>query len=205
MIAILDYNMGNVSSVKNMLKKIGFDAEVVNSPSVLQQASKIILPGVGSFDYAVRSLDQLGLTKVIKQKAAEDKTPILGICLGMQLLTNGSEEGELPGLGLIEGYTRRFSSEIIAKNYKIPHMGWDFIEQKNDSPLLTGMKEASRFYFVHSYHVVCENEASSIAVANYGYEFTCMIQKNNVYGVQFHPEKSHKYGMGLLKNFAELT
>jgi glutamine amidotransferase len=205
MIAILDYNMGNVSSVKNMLKKLGFDAEVVSSPSVLKQASKIIVPGVGSFDYGVHSLDQLGLTEVIKEKAFVEKTPILGICLGMQLLTNGSEEGELPGLGLIEGYTQRFSRKIIEKNYKIPHMGWNFIEQKNDSRLLDDLDSESRFYFVHSYHVICDNDISSIAVANYGYEFTCVIQKENVYGVQFHPEKSHRYGMQLLKNFVELT
>jgi imidazole glycerol-phosphate synthase subunit HisH len=205
MIVIVDYNMGNVASVHNMLKKIGHEAVISNDYLIIKNASKIILPGVGSFDHGVNSLDELNLTEVIKDKVLNEKTPILGICLGMQLLTNGSEEGNLAGLGLIEGYTHKFSKEILDKNYKIPHMGWNFIQQKYDSLLLENKEPDSRYYFVHSYHVVCKNPINSIAIANYGYEFTCMIQKENVYGVQFHPEKSHKFGMKILKNFVELV
>lgn len=205
MIVIIDYNMGNVASVKNMCKKIGVEVVVSSDPSVLRKASKLILPGVGSFDYGIKALHELKLTEVINERVINDKIPILGICLGMQLLTNGSEEGELEGLGLIKGYAQKFSKSLIEKKYKIPHMGWNFIKQENDSPLLKDLDEDYRFYFVHSYHVVCENIKNSIATTNYGYDFTCMIEKENIFGVQYHPEKSHRFGMKILKNFVEMV
>lgn len=205
MVVIIDYNMGNVASVQNMLKRIGIEAIISNDYKVIKEASKLILPGVGSFDHGVKSLNDLKLTQVIKEKVLVEKTPILGICLGMQLLTKGSEEGVLEGLGFIEGYTQKFSKRILEKNLKIPHMGWNYIRQRNDSILFDNLEIDSRFYFVHSYHVLCENEINSIATSEHGYEFTCIIQKENVYGVQFHPEKSHKFGMKLLKNFVELV
>ncbi|RLQ94810.1 imidazole glycerol phosphate synthase subunit HisH [Falsibacillus albus] len=205
MIVIIDYNMGNVASVKNMIKKIGYEAIVSNDISIIKKATKLILPGVGSFDHGVKSLKELKLFDVIKEKILLESTPILGICLGMQLLTKGSEEGELGGLGLIDGFTKRFSKQILEKNLKIPHMGWNFIKSENETLLLSDMELNSRFYFVHSYHVVCENPMNSTAITHYGYDFTCMIEKENVYGVQFHPEKSHKFGMKIIKNFLELV
>lgn len=135
------------------------------------------MPGVGSYDYGVKSLKDLCLTEVIKDKVLKRQTPILGICLGMQLLTKGSEEGSLEGFGFIEGYTNKFSSALFDRNLKVPHMGWNYVQQKNISPILANLENDSRFYFVHSYHVVCENPINSIAVTNYGYEFTCIIQK----------------------------
>ncbi|MEN6460585.1 MAG: imidazole glycerol phosphate synthase subunit HisH [Syntrophomonas sp.] len=204
MIVIIDYNMGNVSSIENILKKVGIKALITSEPSALQEADKIILPGVGSFDYGIQSLNSLGLTETLKEKVLDKKTPLLGICLGMQILTEGSEEGVHPGLGFFKAYTKRFPAEYKGERLKIPHMGWNYVKPITDTPLLKNSPDDMRFYFVHSYYVQCEDPADVLAVTEYGSNFTSVIGRGNIFGVQFHPEKSHKFGINLIKNFVEL-
>lgn len=205
MIVIIDYNMGNLGSIKNMIKKIGSNAIISSNSNDILNADKLILPGVGSFDNGMSNLRNLGLISVLNNKVIEDRTPILGICLGMQLFTEKSEEGVLPGLGWIDGYTKKFDFTESSINYKIPHMGWNYVKIQKKSPLFIDMYEDPRFYFVHSYHLVCNNNDDTLATTEYAYEFVSAIMKNNIYGTQFHPEKSHKYGMKILKNFVELV
>ena len=203
MIVVLDYGMGNVGSIINMLKKIGEKAIVSNDKDTIEKANKIILPGVGAFDMGMKQLEELGLTEIIKNHAIKNAKPLLGICLGMQLLGRKSEEGVLPGLGLIPFDNVRLSFND-SLGLKIPHMGWDravFVE--NDVPLLNGLESPQRYYFVHSYLAVCDLQENSIMECDYGYKFTVAVQKANIYGVQFHPEKSHSFGMEILKNFVE--
>jgi len=201
MIVIIDYGMGNLGSIQNMLKKIGQTSQITSSPDKIALASKLILPGVGAFDRAMTNLKDLGLIDLILSKAAEG-TPILGICLGMQLLADRSEEGVLSGLGLIPGKVIRFS---VPEAYKVPHMGWNVVNYTEGYPLYKGFSELdeARFYFVHSYHFVCEDEQNVTGRTLYGIAFCSSVGRKNVQGVQFHPEKSHKYGMLLLKNFVE--
>ncbi|MCK9236129.1 MAG: imidazole glycerol phosphate synthase subunit HisH [Bacteroidales bacterium] len=201
MIYIVDYGMGNLGSVQNMLKHIGIPSQIVDDPCVLEKANKILLPGVGSFDQAMKHIQQKGFLRILNQKALTEKIPVLGICLGMQLLTNGSEEGILPGLGWIDAKTIRFP---INNGLKVPHMGWNIVHTSFPNLLTKKLPEESRFYFVHSYYVKVVNEENSILKTDYGVRFDAAIQKNNIYGVQFHPEKSHKFGMQILKNFAEI-
>jgi glutamine amidotransferase len=202
MITIIDYNMGNIASIKNMLKKIGYEAVVTSDPAVIECAKRIILPGVGAFDYGMKNLKDLGLIDVIKGKVLDDKVPFLGICLGMQLLTSGSEEGLLQGLRLINANTKKFTP--CGENMKIPHMGWNYVTPIIDSALFKGVEQDMRFYFVHSYYVDCHDKNDSLANTSYGVQFTSVVGRENILGVQFHPEKSHKYGMKLLKNFVEM-
>jgi glutamine amidotransferase len=203
MIAIVDYGMGNTGSIKNMLKRIGYDDVVVtNNHEDLSKAEKFILPGVGSFDAAVNTMKQSGLLSILNHEVEQKKKPILGICLGMQLLTKGSEEGKLAGLGWIDAYVRKFDSN---NNIKVPHIGWQYVTSSGSQhALLNNLSEMSRYYFVHSYYVVCNDKSNELLMCNYGGDFTCAIQHNNIMGVQFHPEKSHKYGMQLFRNFVEL-
>lgn len=202
MITIIDYGMGNLGSIYNMIKKIGFQSEITADVEAIRRASKIILPGVGAFDKAMSNLGNLNLIEVIREKAAAE-TPLLGICLGMQLLADGSEEGVLPGLGLIRGKVKQF---VLPSGYKVPHMGWNTVDYNRESPLFAGFEsfEEVRFYFVHSYHFVCQEEQYVNGRSDYGGAFTSAVQSDRVYGVQFHPEKSHKFGMQLLRNFIEL-
>jgi len=170
---------------------------------MVESASKIILPGVGAFDTGMKNLESLQLTEVLKKKVLQDKIPVLGICLGMQLLSEGSEEGVLPGLGFISARTIKFRFNNTDE-YKIPHMGWNFINQKKESRLLTGMYTDPRFYFVHSYYFKANNVSDILATTEYETLFTSAVERENILGVQFHPEKSHKFGMKLLKNFVDL-
>jgi len=203
MLYIIDYGMGNLGSVGNMLKKVGAEFGVTSSPLGLEKATKLILPGVGAFDNAMRNLKELGLIDVIKYKVVEEKIPILGICLGMQLLTEGSEEGALEGFGFIKGYARRFHFE--GNTLKVPHMGWNEVKLRKNSRLFAGMEnQGNRFYFVHSYAVDCMNKEDILATTMYGYEFVSSFEKDNILGVQFHPEKSHKFGIMLYKNLMSL-
>ena len=197
---IIDYGMGNLGSVKNMIKKVGSSAIISSDPRDIMQSQKLILPGVGSFDQGMINLKQRDLLEVINQRVLVEKIPILGICLGFQLLSKSSEEGKLPGLGWIEADTKKFDFDINS-NFKIPHMGWNEVHFKNASSIFRNWQDEARFYFVHSYHVVCHNPHIISSVSSHGYEFVSSIQNDNIYGVQFHPEKSHKYGMMLLKNF----
>lgn len=205
MITIVDYGMGNLGSIKNMFKYIGVEAVIENDVDKIKNASKILLPGVGSFDAAMKRINENGLKEVLDEKALKEKIPVLGICLGMQLLTNSSEEGKLNGLGWISAETLSFK-EKINKEYRVPHMGWNIVKKSNESQLLDGFDsfEEVRFYFVHSYFVRVKNESNSLMKTNYGFEFDSAIINENIYGAQFHPEKSHKFGMKLFENFARI-
>jgi glutamine amidotransferase len=203
-IAIVDYGMGNCGSIKNMLKKIGVDAEITSEIKIIDNANKLILPGVGAFDNAMINLQNLQLINVLNRRVLEHEIPILGICLGAQLLSRRSDEGNLPGLGWIDAETIAFAKDIDVSKFKIPHMGWNTITINKDHEILKGLENDSRFYFVHSYYIKCSNSSDILTTSNYGIEFASSVQKDNVIGVQFHPEKSHKFGMQLLQNFTRL-
>jgi glutamine amidotransferase len=200
MIAIIDYDMGNVGSIKNMLEYLGFNAIVTKDHDFLEQSTHLILPGVGSFDQGINNLRSNQLVSFLK----ETKKPLLGICLGMQLLGIDSEEGVEAGLNLIPFHNVKFKFENT--ELKVPHMGWNTIQVINEkNRLLREMTSNDRFYFVHSYYANPIEEKISILSSNYGFDFTSGVNQNNVYGVQFHPEKSHRFGMKLLKNFGEIN
>lgn len=202
MIAVIEYGMGNVGSIINMLKKIGETAILANSIEQIKSADKLILPGVGSFDIGMQRLHKSGLIDAIKTHALVEKKPILGICLGMQMLGRSSEEGHEKGLGFIPFDNKRFVFDSQS-SLKIPHMGWDIVVRNlPEDPLVAGLDTVQRYYFVHSYHPVCDHEENVLMSCDYGYDFAASVKKDNIYGVQFHPEKSHKFGMALLENFA---
>jgi len=201
MIAVINYKMGNLESVRNMLKRIGVAVSITSDIAAIEAAEKLILPGVGAFDAGMDNLRYLGLLEVIRKKTMIEKTPILGICLGMQLLTKKSEEGTREGMGFLDAETKKFDFSGIKEDLKIPHMGWNTVAVKKNNKLFKGLENDSRFYFVHSYHVVCKDREDVVAVTNYGYDFAASVGRKNVLGVQFHPEKSHRFGMELLKNF----
>ena len=201
MIVIINYNMGNLNSIANMIKKIGYDAQISSDKKIIESADKLILPGVGAFDRGIENLKMLGLFDLIKEKVINIKTPILGICLGMQLMTKKSEEGTLTGLSLIDAETKKF---VLSNDYKIPHMGWNTVMLEKHSLMFNNMEnQENRFYFVHSYYVECSNKEDVLCSTNYGKIFASMFEHENIIGAQFHPEKSHKFGMQLLKNFME--
>ena len=203
MIAIVDYGLGNLGSIANMLKKVGAAATITADPAVIRQADRLILPGVGAFDTGMRNLEERGLIPLLNERVVGEKIPILGVCLGMQLLGRRSEEGQLPGLGWLDAAAVRFKFEGPNAHLKIPHMGWNELTVCQPHPLFADLQEESRFYFVHSYHVVCADPANVLARTTYGFDFTSAVVKGNIIGVQFHPEKSHRFGMTLLQNFAE--
>jgi glutamine amidotransferase len=203
MIVVVDYGAGNIGSVLNMLRKAGGEVLASARAEDLLGAQKIVLPGVGSFDHAVRRLQQLGLAESIRERA-QAGVPLLGICLGMQLLAFASEEGELPGLGLIPGRVRHFTFEANLSSLRIPHMGWNQVVTSKPHALAAGLETDTRFYFVHSYHYDCDDPADELFRTHHGYDFTSGIQRGNIMGVQFHPEKSHRFGMQLFKNFIAL-
>lgn len=197
--------MGNLGSIANMLKKIGCQCIITNNLNEIQIAHKIILPGVGNFDRAMKNLKELGLIDVLNRKVLEKKIPVLGICLGMQLMAEKSEEGQLPGLGWIKADVKKFSFDEVNKHLKIPHMGWNTVQQQKDDLLFSNMYPDPRFYFVHSYHFECKKKEDILTTTFYGYHFVSAISSGNIMGVQFHPEKSHKFGMLILKKFAEIS
>jgi imidazole glycerol-phosphate synthase subunit HisH len=202
MITIVDFKTGNLGSIQNILKRIGEDSLVTSERSTIADAKKLILPGVGAFDTGMSKLLELDLVDILNQKVLKDKTPVLGICLGMQLLSKRSEEGKLSGLGWINAETKRFDFQNT-QEYKIPHMGWNNVRMLKQSKLLEGLETDARFYFVHAFYF-CANEKSDVLTSTvYESEFTSAIERENILGVQFHPEKSHKFGMKLLMNFVE--
>lgn len=202
LIGVLDYGVGNVSSIINMLKKIGVPSIPTNNVNDIEKVDKLILPGVGSFDAGMLKLNQSGMIDAIRFHALNEQKPLLGICLGMQMLGRRSEEGNELGLGLIPFDNKRFDFEEN-KQLKIPHMGWDITANTiKEDPLVEGLTPMQRYYFVHSFHAVCDNEENVLMRCDYGYSFAAAIKKGKIYGVQFHPEKSHKFGMELLSNFA---
>lgn len=202
MLVIIDYGIGNLNSIQNMLKKGGIHSIISGQKEDILAATKILLPGMGHFDNCMQKLNQSGLRSIIEKKVLEEKIPVLGICVGLQMFMESSEEGKEPGLGWVAGKTIRFNPELMHADLKIPHMGWQEIEITKDSRLSDDLM-ASRFYFAHSFYVAPDYEADTVFKARYGYDFTAGIEKGNIMGVQFHPEKSHRFGMQLLKNFAE--
>jgi imidazole glycerol-phosphate synthase subunit HisH len=204
MIVIVDYGVGNLGSIINMLKKAGARAIASSDPDVLEQAEKLILPGVGAFDAGMNKLNEGGLVPLLNHLALEKKVPFLGLCLGLQLMTKRSEEGQTPGLGWLEAETLRFKFEADQAHLKVPHMGWNTIEVRRSHPLFAGLDPEARFYFVHSFYVRSHDPDTVLAETDYGGHFHSIFGKGNLMGFQFHPEKSHKYGMRLLKNFAEM-
>jgi len=203
MITIIDYGIGNLGSIYNMFKRIKVESKISSDTEEILKAEKILLPGVGAFDAAMLRINENGFRDILNQKVLVEKTPILGICLGMQLLTKSSEEGKLSGLGWIPAVTKRFNF-TNGTQLKVPHMGWNSVNKLNYSTLIENLPEEPRFYFVHSYYVQVENPNYKLMSTKYGIEFDSIIQKENIFGAQFHPEKSHKFGMKLLENFAKV-
>jgi glutamine amidotransferase len=202
MITIVDYGMGNLGSMLNMLKRIGQSAQITGDPQKIKDAKRLILPGVGAFDSAIEEINKRsGLKKILDEKALVEKVPILGVCLGMQLLTNSSEEGKEPGLGWIPGKTIRFPA---LRGLKVPHMGWNNVAVQNECSLTKDLGSDPRYYFVHSYYVQVNDSNHSLMKTSYAVPFDSAIRSENIYGVQFHPEKSHQFGMKLLENFSRI-
>ncbi len=203
MIAVVDYNMGNLGSVLNAFAKVGAKAELVSDPERLQAYDRVQLPGVGAFPDAMRSLEDSGMAEAIRDFAQSGK-PLMGTCLGMQLLFDESEEfGTHKGLGLIPGRVVRFDETKFDRPHKIPHMGWNELFVRKDSPIFAGLPKEFYLYFVHSYHALCDDEYA-IGKTHYGYDFVSAVQRENVYGFQPHPEKSHNHGLKIVENFTKL-
>lgn len=200
-IVIVDYGLGNIGSLLNMFEYIGVQARISTDANDIIDAEKLVLPGVGAFDYAMEKLEEKKLIEILNFKVVETSSPILGVCLGMQLMCRRSEEGIKPGLGWVKGDVKRIASK---PGFVIPHMGWNYVKQTKVSPLTQELGSDSRFYFVHSFFVELVTEADEILSCKYASEFTCGFQVGNIYGVQFHPEKSHRFGKQLLSNFAAL-
>lgn len=198
MIVIIDIGVGNVGSMLNMLRKVGVEGCISSDPDEINNSTALILPGVGAFDHVVEALNRSNLKEVIENKVLKEKVPFLGVCVGMQLLFEKSEEGTLAGLGWIPGEVKKFQLQ----NLKVPHMGWNIVRTTQENSLLPITEEEQRFYFVHSYHAHCDKEYA-IGTSQYGYDFVCAVKRDNIFGVQFHPEKSHRFGMELFKRFAE--
>jgi glutamine amidotransferase len=203
MLAIINYGLGNLTSIRNMCSRIGVEAEITADAGLIESADRLILPGVGHFKKGMENLRESGLKTLLDRLVLEQKKPILGICLGAQLMTGHSEEGDTDGLGWVDADTIRFR-EAGLNGLKVPHMGWREIGITADNPLWTALPEEPRFYFVHSYHFQFRQPAEVTATALYGYEFACAFRKGNIFGTQFHPEKSHKFGMKVLENFSSL-
>ncbi|ABQ25886.1 imidazole glycerol phosphate synthase subunit HisH [Geotalea uraniireducens] len=204
MIAIIDYGLGNIQAFVNVYNRLGIPTAVAKTTYELETANKLILPGVGAFDHAMVLLDASGMRQALDHLVLSKKVPILGICVGMQIFAKSSEEGKLDGLGWIPGRVRAFKSVPGATDLPLPHMGWNDVHVTGEHKLFKGLEEETRFYFLHSYFFESLHQDSVIAAASYGIDFCCAVQSGNVYGVQFHPEKSHHFGTDLLKNFAEL-
>lgn len=204
MITIIDYGLGNVLAFVNVYSRLNIPVTVAKSAGDLTNASKLILPGVGSFDHAMHQLDQSGMRRSIEQLVLEQGMPVLGICVGMQMLAKSSTEGVLPGLGWIDGAVTKFDVPAMPRGTNLPHMGWNDVKPVVEGGLFMGMEQDARFYFLHSYYFECHQQSNILAVTDYGGSFSCAVSRDNVYGVQFHPEKSHHFGSQLLSNFAKI-
>jgi len=204
MIAIVDYGLGNVKAFENVYKKLGIPTKIAKQANDLKNATKIILPGVGAFDHAIHRLEKSGMRETLDEIVLNHGLPVLGICVGMQMLAHSSEEGKLAGLGWIDAEVKRFDLSSFTYFACVPHMGWNDIKVVKGNGLLCEIDSDARFYFLHSYYVTCKKREDIIAVTDYGGEFVCAVNSGNIFGVQFHPEKSHQWGVQLLKNFAEL-
>jgi glutamine amidotransferase len=203
LVVIVDYGVGNLASISNMFKKIGVPSLISSKEEDILNADKLLLPGVGAFDTCAQQMADSGLVDCLGKKVIDEGTPVLGICVGMQMLMRESEEGKLKGLGWLPGKVIKFRQERLQEGMKVPHIGWADVRVVKPSPLFDNMHEEPRFYFVHSFHVEPDNEQDVLLVSDYGYSFAAAVQHGNITGVQFHPEKSHKFGMRLLENFAK--
>lgn len=204
MISIVDYGLGNIRAFQNMYKRMNVDAVAVRTADELRAAKRIVLPGVGAFDHAMELLDASGMRETLDEMVLEKGVPVIGVCVGMQILAESSEEGTRPGLGWIKGTVRHFRSAPEAAGMMLPHMGWNDVEPKPGEALFKGLADEARFYFLHSFFFDCADPADAAARAEYGLDFACAVRRDAIHGVQFHPEKSHHFGAQLLKNFAEL-
>jgi len=205
MIGIISYGLGNINAFTNIYKSLDIPFNIVNDIEELEGVKKLILPGVGAFDDAMNKFNDSGLRTPIEKMVLKNKIPILGVCVGMQMLGNASDEGTMEGLGWVDGEVKLFDTSNIPHQTKLPHMGWNSISLVNENePIFNQIKTRDRFYFLHSYYFKCNDDGQPIAKSNYGFNFSCALRKNNIYGVQFHPEKSLKNGIKLLYNFANL-
>jgi imidazole glycerol-phosphate synthase subunit HisH len=206
MIVIIDYGLGNINAFINIYKKLDVPIKIAKTVADLQGVTKIILPGVGAFDHAMSKLEESGMRQKLDDLVLKQHIPVIGICVGMQILAKSSDEGKLPGLGWIDGTVKKFDETKILQNTHLPHMGWNDVTPLNSQTIFNEITDEPLFYFLHSYYFHCNNTDDTIAFADYGGgNFTCAVKSGNVYGVQFHPEKSHNYGIQLLKNFANLN
>lgn len=204
MVTIIDYGVGNISAFLNIFNQLNIEANTATTEAELSGAKKLILPGVGHFDYAMQRFTDSGMRNAVNNLVINEKVPVLGVCVGMQMMAAKSDEGALEGLGWIDADVKKFDQNQNSEFLPLPHMGWNDVYTIKENPLLQNLSEEARFYFLHSYYFKCHDETNIIAKADYGVEFTCAVNKNNIYGAQFHPEKSHHFGIQLLKNFAEL-
>ena len=204
MIAIIDYGVGNISAFVNIYKKLDIDIKIAKKPSDLESVSKLILPGVGAFDHAMNELNNSGMLDKLNELVLIDKLPVIGVCVGLQMMAKKSDEGDLPGLGWIDANVKLFDVTKINFKTHLPHMGWNDVISIKENSLFKKLEKDSKFYFLHSFYFECNNKEDIIAVSDYGIRFACAINKDNIYGTQFHPEKSHNFGVQLLKNFANL-
>lgn len=204
MITLIDYGVGNINAFVNVYKRLNIETKIAKTASDLQSAEKIILPGVGSFDYAMDRLNRSGMRNRLDELVLGDKVPVVGICVGMQMMANRSDEGSTDGLKWIDADVLKFDPALIKYVTKLPHMGWNDVVPTKPNKLFTSLENDSLFYFLHSYYFKCHNSEDTIAVSEYGESFTSAVNHENIYGIQFHPEKSHHYGEILLNNFAKL-
>jgi glutamine amidotransferase len=204
MITIIDYGAGNLGSIANMLRKLGQKSIITSHPEDIIMAEKLILPGVGNFDYGMSKLQESVLIEILNKKVLEDKIPILGICLGAQLMTKKSEEGNMQGLGWFDAEVKKFSFPKEQTDLRIPHMGWNYVSVKKETPLSKDLPEESKYYFVHSYYLQANKVEDIFMTTNYGNDFVSALNYNNIYALQFHPEKSHKYGLKIFQNFLSI-
>jgi glutamine amidotransferase len=204
MIAIIDYGLGNIKAFVNIYKQLNIPVIIAKNPDQLKDVEKIILPGVGSFDYAMQRFNDSGLRDTVDELVLHKTIPIIGICVGMQMLAKSSDEGNLPGLGWIDAKVKKFDLSTFTHPACIPHMGWNDVKPVKSTQLMNNLEKDARFYFLHSYYFHCNRQEDIIATANYGIQFSCAVRFKNILGVQFHPEKSHHWGIQLLKNFSEI-
>lgn len=203
MIKIIDYGLGNILAFQNVYKRLNVETATARTAADIRDASKLVLPGVGAFDHAMALLENSGMRGALEDAVLRSRVPVLGICVGMQILARSSDEGESPGLGWVDAHIRAFKA-VQTEPLALPHMGWNDVRPTSRNGLFRGLEADARFYFLHSYFAECRQQENVAAVSTYGTEFCCALHADNVYGVQFHPEKSHRFGTQLLKNFAEL-
>jgi imidazole glycerol-phosphate synthase subunit HisH len=204
MITIIDYGVGNIFAFQNVYKRLNIPSKIAKCVNDLQQVDKLILPGVGHFDYAMSQLNNSGMRERIDELVLVEKKPVIGICVGMQMMARKSDEGTYDGLGWIDANVKKFDESTIEQHTKLPHMGWNDVKPNNNHPLFKGLEQESIFYFLHSFYFNCLDQKNIISTTDYGINFASSVHKDNIYGIQFHPEKSHSYGEKLLENFAKL-